>query len=390
MSTPLRQHPAQPSTRLERLRTCFQVAVAVSIFGILLSSRTLSNVVAFEIEVPKADDAPAKATCSVSGLTDEFIAEYRDLSPRSAKWKDWFSIHVVQDGKPSETAMTGKYAVDGQRITFSPRFPFRAGVPYVARVKLPDEAPQLVRFGFKRRATVPTTVQQVYPSGASIHENHLRFYIQFSQPISRGGVYEHIELRDEKGKLVEAPFLTLDEELWDQQQRRLTLLFDPGRVKRELLPRQELGPAILTGHKYTLHVLDSLLDANGNPIVAYKKHYKVLPPDSTQPNEKRWQVTPPPSANSPLKITFDESLDWGLLNRVVTIVDGSIAVGKEERSWTFKTQEPWEQGRYEIVIDTRLEDPAGNSIGRPFEVDMLRAVERQIRSKTVSLSFVVR
>lgn len=367
-------------------------------FAILWSGPTLPSVAeAGEIKVPVADADPAHATCSVSGLAADFVAEYRDQSPRSSKWKDWFSIHVVQDGKPSETAMIGKYTVEGQRITFSPRFSFRAGVPYVARLKLPDEAPQLVHFSFKPRATVPTTVQQVYPSGASIHENHLRFYIQFSQPVSRGRVYEHIELRDEEGKLVDAPFLALDEELWDQQQRRLTLLFDPGRVKRELVPRQEMGPAILTGHNYTLHVLDSLLDANGNPVAAYKKQYKVLPPDSTQPNHRRWQVSAPTSASMPLKIAFGEPLDWGLLNRVVTVVDqagksvdGTVSVGKDERSWSFKAEQPWKSGQYEILIDTRLEDPAGNSIGRPFEVDILRGVEKKIGSKTVSLSFVVR
>lgn len=352
---------------------------------------------ASEIEVPKPGSNPTDAKCVVSGLSSEFVAQFRDQSPKAKQWREWFSVHVVEDGQASETAINGKYLVADGKVTFVPRFPFLAGVDYQVRVQVPGEKQKLASFKFKRPVTKPTTVLQVYPSADSIHENHLRFYIQFSQSVSRGSVYDHIELRDEKGNIVDSPFLRLDEELWDRQQKRLTLLFDPGRVKRELVPREELGSAILAGHTYTLHVLDSLKDANGNPVASYKKQYKILAPDMTQPNQKRWAVIPPTPPNGSLIIRFNEALDWGLLNRVVTVVDdegqkvkGQVAVGKHERSWSFQPAARWEPGRYEILIDTRLEDPSGNSIGRPFEVDILRPVEKRVAAKVVSLSFSVR
>src|SRR5207249_867063 len=42
------------------------------------------------------------------------------------------------------------------------------------------------------------------------------------------------------------------------------------------------------------------------------------------------------------------------------------------------------------VIDTRLEDLAGNSVGRPFEVDVFRPVEREVKAEAVKLPFRVR
>jgi hypothetical protein len=47
-------------------------------------------------------------------------------------------------------------------------------------------------------------------------------------------------------------------------ERRLTLLFDPGRIKRGLRPRADLGSALLAGKRYKLVVGDGMADATGN------------------------------------------------------------------------------------------------------------------------------
>jgi hypothetical protein len=60
----------------------------------------------------------------------------------------------------------------------------------------------------------------------------------------RGEAYEHIKLLDAKGKPLEEVFLELGEELWDPEMKRFTLLFHPGRVKKGLVPREELTEAI--------------------------------------------------------------------------------------------------------------------------------------------------
>ena len=96
--------------------------------------------------------------------------------------------------------------------------------------------------------------------------NLLKFYIHFSNPMSVGDVYSHIRILDTEGNPLELPFLELGEELWDSESRRLTLLFDPGRIKRGLKPNRETGTPLTQGETYTLHISEKLLDAKGRPL----------------------------------------------------------------------------------------------------------------------------
>ena len=98
--------------------------------------------------------------------------------------------------------------------------------------------------------------EAVYPSIDVLPENQLKFYVHFSAPMSRGDSYQHIRLLDADGKPVDAPFLELAEELWDDTGQRLTLLLDPGRVKRDLKPHKEVGRAMVDGGRYTLVIRD--------------------------------------------------------------------------------------------------------------------------------------
>jgi hypothetical protein len=71
-------------------------------------------------------------------------------------------------------------------------------------------------------------------------------------------------------------------------------------------------------------------------------------------------------------------------------VDGSLTVGAHETCWGFTPRKPWTAGKYHLVANKRLEDLAGNSIGRPFEVDAVRPIQRKIETETVRVAFTVR
>jgi hypothetical protein len=47
---------------------------------------------------------------------------------------------------------------------------------------------------------------------------------------------------------------------------RLTLFIDPGRIKRGVLPLEEVGPALEEGKRYTLMIDRDLKDGTGNPL----------------------------------------------------------------------------------------------------------------------------
>ncbi len=247
--------------------------------------------------------------------------------------------------------------------------------------------------------TEPARVTHVYPSTDRLPENTLKFYVHFSAPMARGGVYRHLRLLDERGKAVDLPFLELDEELWDGSGKRLTVFCDPGRIKRGLKPREEDGPVLEEGKRYTLVVDADLKDANGNRLKQpFRKPFRVLPPDDTQPDPKTWKVQPPAAGSrGSLTVTFPKPLDHALLERLLWVADGhgrkllgTLAIEAQETVWRFTPDAAWEAGRYELVADTRLEDLAGNSIARPFEVDVFRPVQHAVREETVKVPFEVR
>ena len=116
------------------------------------------------------------------------------------------------------------------------------------------------------------------------------------------------------------------------------------------------------------------------------------------PDQKTWKLQPPTAqTRAALRVTFPKPMDHGLLHRLVWVTDpagkkvpGRVEVSKRETVWSFTPQKPWQAGAYHLVADTRLEDLAGNGIGRPFEVDVLRRVEREVKKETVRAPFRVR
>jgi hypothetical protein len=200
----------------------------------------------------------------------------------------------------------------------------------------------------------------------------------------------------EDGQEVEMPFLELDEELWDPTGTRLTVFFDPGRIKRGLKPREEEGPALEDGKSYTLVIDQGWPDAAGRPLTKeFRKQFKVAAPDDVQPRTEDWKLTAPAAGSSdPLVIAFNEPLDWAMLRRVLVVEDpdkqpleGRIEIDQNETRWQLHPLKPWAAGEYALKVDTALEDLGGNSLGRPFEVDIVRPTEQKITSSTASLPF---
>ena len=207
--------------------------------------------------------------------------------------------------------------------------------------------------------------------------------------MSRDEAYEHIRLLHADGKADERAFLELPQELWDPEGKRLTLFLDPGRIKRGLKPREDLGPVLEAGGQYTLAIDSEWKDAKGNPLKeTYRKTFRVLPPEETQPGPRTWTIEAPEEAGaaSPFVLTSRTPLDRALMRRMLWITDakgvkvsGKVEVTQQEKCWRFTPATPWKSGRYYLVADTRLEDLAGNSIAQPFEVDVFHPIERRAR-----------
>jgi hypothetical protein len=250
-----------------------------------------------------------------------------------------------------------------------------------------------------RPSTATTTVSHVYPSAEILPENLLKFYVHFSAPMSRGHIYDHIQLRDDQGKVIALPFLEIDEELWSPNLTRLTLFIDPGRIKRGVRPLEEVGPALESGKRYTLVIDQACVDGAGNPLQkSFQKVFQVGPADRDPPDPARWKIDPPQAATrEPLIVTFAEPMDQALAQRVIHVttpakiaVEGEVRLEDQERRWTFVPSQQWQRGPFRLVVQMTLEDLAGNNIGKPFDVDLFERVQPRVTNATIALAFEVR
>jgi len=307
------------------------------------------------------------------------------------------SLRMQVSGTDAEIAerpaMLGKWESQGTGFEFHPRFPLTPGVTY--RVSFDSGHQNITIPKIERKPT--TIVENVYPTGDVLAENHLRFYFHFSAPMRYGDVYAHIRLIDEKGKTVVTPWLELDEELWDASGKRFTLLIHPGRIKSGLRPREDLGPVLEPNKRYTLIIDTAWEDENGQPLKQeFRKSFRVVAGTDRAIDTKAWKITPP-DGKSPLVVKFDRPLDHALVQRMLRVFDandhevsGKIDVSDAEKVWTFTPNKPMVAGTYRLVANVELEDYAGNRIDRPFEVETVRPIERTLKAETIAIPFVVK
>ncbi len=377
-----------------------------------ISAEIRSGDDSFAIQLENKEGAPP--VFKVVGWDQIGLVKSEAANLGTDRWQALFAVYV-EPASPSEESLPpllGSYRIEEEDLIFQPRFPLEPGLRYRAMFdprmrpsveESTDESParQYITVTFaipKAEAIASTTVEHVYPSTSRLPENQLKFYLHFSAPMSRGEAYQRIHLLDESGEPVNLPFLELDQELWDREGKRFTLLFDPGRIKQGLVPHEEVGVPIKEGHKYTLVIDRDWLDAQGRPLKeGFEKSFAVVGADRESPDPKTWQVTSPRGGTlQPLSVELPEPMERSLLLRLLDVMDpeenfleGSVQVDREETRWQFTPREPWSVGDYSLVVGTTLEDLAGNRIGRLFEVDVFERVEERITTTTVSLPFQV-
>ena len=289
------------------------------------------------------------------------------------------------------TESTGK-----NQVVFTPRFPLGAKM-YVAVVVNDGKEIHRSTIDLTVKTKQLTVVKEIYPTADTLPENTLKFYLHFSAPMQKGDIYDHVSIREVGGKIVELPFLEIEQEFWSRDSKRLTLLLDPGRIKRGLKPREEMGPIFEEGKSYELVIAKDWKDAGGNEIgKEFVKRFKVEAEDHVQPTPSKWKVsTPTAGTKNALEIAFDGPLDHAMLQRSIRVFDssgneinGEIAVSENETVWALTPTKAWGKGSYKIAIDDNLEDPAGNSVGRQFDVDVFDKTEPST-AKIVELEFEI-
>ena len=310
---------------------------------------------------------------SVYPLSRSVLAKLESSKSPVESWQHVLTVRVGDDS--SALPLLGSYTITGDTLRFRPRFPPSPGVNYVARSGATTAA-----WRFDAPTGAPSTVvTAIYPTAGVVPMNLLRMYVEFSAPMSSGHAYDFVKLYAEGDSLVEEPFFTAGGmvELWDPDHTRLTILFDPGRIKRDLRPHEEMGLPLLTSRRYRLVVDSAWRDAAGRPLVrSFTKQFRVSPQDRALIRTATWRITPPRAGTTDsLVVTFPEPLDRALLARLVSVhdsagvrIDGVTVVSERETRWLFAPSRPWGRGPFALHVDTELEDLAGNNLKRLFDV----------------------
>lgn len=301
----------------------------------------------------------------------------------------WASIFTVSTG-PDLPPLFGAYSIEGGALTFHPRYPLASGVTYYVVFHPPESAPVEATFHGPEPVAAPETrITAIYPSSPALPANQLKLYIVFSAPMQGGDFWQSIHLIDQDGKPAYLPFV--GQELWNRDYTRLTLIFDPGRIKRGVKPNVDLGPVLVEGKRYTLIIDREFRDANGRPLAEPFRHEFAASADERRPVDTAlWKLSQPKAGTlDPLVIRFDRPLDYALLDDVFQIpgVSGVATIGPGETEWRFQPTQPWTAGEHHVVVDMALEDLAGNRIGRPFDVDTMTNPAERITKQSTSLTF---
>jgi hypothetical protein len=286
---------------------------------------------------------------------------------------------LADDGKTPGPSMFGRYARAGNALTFTPRFPLTAGATYRASLKAAGGTTSLDYRVPMPAAKAPPRVVKIYPTADVLPANHLRFYIYFDRPM-RGGteLFRHLAILDERGKEVEEPWLV--DEIWDEANNCLILYIHPGRIKWGVELRELMGPVLYEKRSYALVVRGEWADLEGNKIGKDTiKRFRTTPEDRARIELGDWKLTAPAAGTrDALALTLPKSIDYRSLQTGLTVVSaggrvvpGAVAVGRGEKSWSFTPARPWQAGPHRVRVSPDLEDVAGNTPSRPFDVNLL-------------------
>jgi hypothetical protein len=322
-----------------------------------------------------------EAVPRISAVLDPTDPRFGTVDVSGAAPNVSLSVRVLRGDAADGPPLLGSVLSENGRLRFTPRFPPRGPAVYEVRLERPGFHPVVARIdlGAEPAPAVITEIAGVYPTGDRIPENVLKWYVEFSAPMSVGEAYRRVRLLDDRGSEVPKAFLVVEEELWSSDRRRLTLLFDPGRVKRGIRSNLEMGAPLVAGRRYALVIDRDWRDGRGAPLVGgYRRDFTAAPADRAAPDPSRWRVTvPPEGTRAALAVDFGEPLDHVLAGELIGVVDpsghplrGGARLQARDTRWLFEPAVEWASGSHQLLIAPAIEDLAGNNLRGAFDRDV--------------------
>jgi hypothetical protein len=322
-----------------------------------------------------------------AGSSDQVLFNWQDQKPVSVlipekrlpneKQADLVSGINIRLKGASVNILTNKEWKEG--ILLEPFLPFTTGLPYYVFFR--DVLIDSFTIPLPGNAAAPKLLQ-VWPSLDSLPMNTLKIYLQFSQPMRENVSAKYVQLLHDGRDTLNGVFLDLQPELWNEDRTVLTLWFDPGRIKRDLQPNQRMGNPLEENKHYTLFVSKAWTSAQGLPLQQdFKRSFIAGVRDSLSPDPAHWQLgLPAANSKEPLTIELHETLDHYLLQESLQVntttgkrIEGKWLINEKDNQCSFQPSTPWPAGNYQLRINAKLEDLAGNNLNKPFDRDITKS-----------------
>jgi hypothetical protein len=210
---------------------------------------------------------------------------------------------------------------------------------------------------------------RISPQANVLPANTLRFYIYFPRSGEAHFDRDHLWLLNEEEQAVRDPFLVLSHELWSVDGSRLTVLMEPGRIKRGLGADPSHEPALVVGRTYSL-----VVKALGQTA---RDTFRVSDPVLEAVDETRWRLVSPTAGSlDPAVVHFDRVMDAALCEDDIGVLTPPGEVVQTRASLApdgtvrLTPSHPWPAGEHRLVISEPLEDVCGNRLGQALDHDL--------------------
>jgi hypothetical protein len=221
-----------------------------------------------------------------------------------------------------------------------------------------------------RIQTSPEMPIRISPQASVLPANILRFYLHFARSAEAHFDRDHLWLLNEQEQVVRDPFLVLSQELWSVDGRRLTVLMEPGRIKRALGADPSHEPALVVGRTYSLVV--TVLGQTA------RHAFRVTDPVLEAIDETHWRLVSPAAGSlDPAVIHFDRTMDAalcedeiGVLTPSGKVVQTRVSLAPDGTAARLIPSHPWRAGEHRLVVSEHLEDVCGNRLGEALDHDL--------------------
>lgn len=268
----------------------------------------------------------------------------------------------------SKVAIWGEFRTKKDTLFFKPRISFVAGIDFDLISINTNET--LASFSVKESKAPLSYIKSIFPTGDTLPQNTLKFYIKFSNPMQKGVAHRYIKLRNvTTGSIDNRAFHQMKYELWDDKGKTLTIYLDPSRTKSGLVLNRSLGLPLKLDMQYELLVSSEWKDIYGNNLEGFVRSFSVSSSVHQILDENEIKIT---SVESGIAIDFGRSINFHQLESEVQVLynekiqRGNWNVSSNE-TYFFLVNEPLKAGDYTFNISSELEDISGNTFRKTFE-----------------------